>query len=89
MATLTPGLNFVKVHDDGDSERIVLYALRRVTAGDTADLSADFNPPIRASLVGTTLAGVATVVTFASNTITIPAGPANDAGYLLVYGVHA
>jgi len=77
------------MHDSGDSERTVLYALRRVTAGDTADLSTDFNPPLRGALVGTTLAGAVVVASIAANTVTIPAGPSNDAGYLLVYGVHA
>jgi len=89
MAALTAGVNFVKVHDNGESERTMLYALRRITAADTMDLSADFNPPLRGALVGTTLAGAVAVSTITGNVITIPAGPSNDAGYLLVYGVHA
>jgi hypothetical protein len=88
-AALVPGVQFVKMYDSGDSDRIVLYALRKVTAGDTADLSGEFNPPLRGSMVGTTLNGVATLVTFTGNTVTIPVGPLSDAGYLLVYGVHS
>jgi hypothetical protein len=89
MAALVLGLNAIKVHDDGDSERIVLYAMRNITAADTIDLSGDFNPPLRAALVGTTLAGAVLVSTFAGNVLTIPAGPNKDAAYMLVYGVHA
>jgi hypothetical protein len=51
-------------------------------------LSPDFNPPLRAVLLGTTLAGTATVITFAGNVLTMPGGN-NDAAYLLVFGVHA
>jgi hypothetical protein len=56
-------------------------------SADTVDLSAWFNPPLRGALVGATVAGVASAA-IAGNNLTIPAGVANDAAYLLVFGVH-
>jgi hypothetical protein len=91
MAALTLGINAVQVSSDGMAERVTLYALRKVTAGDTLDLSTDFNPPIAACLIGTAgaAAGASALATMSGNSITIPAGPSNSAGFLLVYGVHA
>jgi hypothetical protein len=81
------------VWSNGDvAERVALYAMRKMTAGDTLDLSADFNPPIVASIMGAAGAasGQAGVISgLTGNVITIPAGPNNSAGYLLVFGVHA
>jgi hypothetical protein len=85
---LGPGGNALRVWGDGQAEFTGLYALRKVSNGDTLDLSADFNPPLRAVLLGVTLNGVATVGTFAGNVLTMPGGT-NDAAYLLVFGVHA
>jgi len=92
MATLIMGTNVVKLAGDGLSSEVVLYALRKVTAGDTIDLSVDFNPPIAAALIGTAGAAAGTsavVTTFAGNVLTIPAGPSNSAGVMVVWGVHA
>jgi hypothetical protein len=89
MAVLVMGLNAIKVHDVGDSERVCLYALRNITAADTLDMSPDFNPPRLAALVGTTLVGAVVVSTITGNVLTVPAGPNKDAAYLLVFGVHA
>jgi hypothetical protein len=90
MAVLSVGLNgnVVRVWGDGLAELTALYALRKVTAGDTIDLSPDFNPPLRAVLLGTTLVGTASVTSFSGNVLTMPGGN-NDAAYLLVFGVHA
>jgi hypothetical protein len=87
MAQLVPGTDLIRVWADGQAEHVVLYALRGVTAGDTVDLSAEFNPPLRGALVGITVNGVISA-DFAGNTCTIPGGN-NDAAYLLVFGVHA
>jgi hypothetical protein len=92
MAVLTLNTNAIAVWSDGSAERVSLYAMRKMTAGDTLDLSADFNPPIVASIMGTagTATGQAGVISsIGGNVITIPAGPSNSAGFLLVYGVHA
>jgi hypothetical protein len=78
----------VRVWGDGQAEFTALYALRRVSAGDTVDLTPDFDPPLRGALVGVTVAGVVQA-TLSGNVLTIPGGVTNDAAYLLVFGVHA
>jgi hypothetical protein len=82
------GGDVVRVWGDGLSEYTALYALRKVSTNDTIDLSSDFDPPLRAVILGTTLAGAAVVTTFNGNVLTLPGGN-NDAAYLLVFGVHA
>jgi hypothetical protein len=84
---VVPPTSVVVLWQDGIAETAVLFALRRVSTGDTVDLSAWFNPPLRGALVGATVAGVASAA-IAGNNLTIPAGVANDAAYLLVFGVH-
>lgn len=88
MAVLSNGTNSVKVHDDGDAERVVLYALRNVTAADTLDLALEFSQVRYACLIGTTVVGAVLVATITGSVLTIPAGLNHDAGYLLVFGVH-
>lgn len=88
MAALT-STQCVRVWDDGQSERTVLYSMRNVTAGDTADLAVEFSVVKRAVMLGTTLVGQGAISNIAGTTITLPNGPANDAGWLLVYGVHS
>lgn len=85
MAVLTEQ-RVVRQWSSGDAEKTAVYALRRVTSGDTIDLAADFSELKRAVAVGTTVAGQA-VVNVAGTVATMPAGLANDAGFLLVYGV--
>ena len=87
MAVLT-GTNVVKVYTDGVSDRVVLYALRKVTTGDTYDLSSDFLVPKQAVMLGTTVNGSATS-TIAGTVVTMPAGLSNDAAMLLAWGVSA
>jgi len=81
-----------KVFADGDSDRVVLYALRKVSAGDTVDTGpsglTDFSAPKQAFAMGTTVAGTASVA-IAGTVLTMPAGLANDAGYMLVWGASA
>lgn len=76
----------VRQWSSGDAEKTAVYALKRVTTGDTIDLVADFSELKRAVAVGTTVAGQA-VVTVAGTVATMPAGLANDAGFMMVYGV--
>lgn len=73
---------------DGQADRVSLYALRNVTTGDTADLSEQFTILKRAIILGTTVAGQATA-SVSGTTVTMPAGLANDAGYLLAFGCAA
>jgi hypothetical protein len=83
------GANVVQQWSNGEAERVTLYALRHVTAGDTFDLSSDFNPPTGGTIIGTVGAAAGAVASLAGNVVTIPTGPSNSGGYLLVFGVHA
>jgi hypothetical protein len=87
MAVLTTS-NVVQVYTDGVSDRVVLFALRKVTTGDTYDLSPFFSVPKQAIMLGTTVNGSATS-SVAGTVVTMPAGLANDAAMLLVWGVSA
>jgi hypothetical protein len=87
VAALTLSVQVVQQWSDGLSDFTALYVCRGVTAGDTIDLSPDFRSVKRAVLLGVTIAG-AVVAANTGNVVTIPTGPANDAAYLLVYGVH-
>lgn len=79
---------FVKVWEDGLSDKVVLYALRNVTALDTANLVNDFSAVKRAVILGTTVAGAAAATT-SGTTVTLPVGLLGDAGYLLAWGCAA
>lgn len=74
---------------DGQADRTALYALRNVTSADTADVGEQFTVVKRAFVMGTTVAGQAAVGTITGTVLTMPAGLANDAGYLLVFGCAA
>jgi hypothetical protein len=87
MAALTTNQCF-PVWRDGLSDTTILYSLRNITTGDTADLSADFSALKLAALVGTTVLGAAQA-TVTGNSVTIPAGVSHDAAWLLAWGVHA
>jgi hypothetical protein len=88
MATLGQ-TNVAKVFADGDSDQVALYALRNVTTGDTINTGpgglGDFLGVKQAVVLGTTVAGIANP-TIAGTTLTMPAGLAADAGYMLVWG---
>jgi hypothetical protein len=86
MATLTTDQQ-VLVYTDGTCARTALYALKNITAADTGDVGREFKVVKRAGLVSSTGTTIA-AVTLAGNTgYTVPAGPANDAVWLLVVGV--
>lgn len=87
MAAIDPS-RCTRQWTDGVAERTALYALKNVSTGDTADLSADFSQLKRAVLLGITVAG-AIVASVNGTGISIPAGVANDAAFLLVFGCSA
>jgi uncharacterized membrane protein len=88
VAALSPG-QIVRVYTSGDADRVTLYALKKVTSGDTADLAADFLAPKQAFMMGATVVGTAVVSTITGTVLTIPAGLSNDAAWILVWGVSA
>ena len=85
MAVLT-GVNVFKVWSDGMVDKVTLYAVKKVTTGDTFDLSGDYLSPRTAIMLGTTVTGTA-ACTVAGTVVTMPAGLTNDGAYLLVWGV--
>ncbi len=85
MAVLPP-TRFPLRFASGDSDKIAVFALLDVTAGDTVDLAEHFNVVKRGTLVGVTV--VAAVAASVSGTVvTVPAGANRDAAVLTVYGV--
>ena len=89
MAVISAG-QVKKVYASDVPDRFCLYIVSNVSAGDTLNLgptgaSADFQTVKQASMLATTVQGTATC-TVAGTTVTMPAGLANDAGYLSVWG---
>lgn len=88
MAVLTPETQFAVQWRDGLADTAVLYALRNVTTADTADVSGQFSAVKRAVVIATTTdrAAQAAVV---GTVVTMPNNLAAEAGWMLVWGVHA
>lgn len=87
MAALSSS-QYVRMWANGDSDRCVLYALRNIVTGDTADLAAEFSVVKQAIMLGTTVNGSATA-TVSGTVVTMPAGLNHDGAYLLAWGVCA
>lgn len=82
--------NVVPVTVRGDADIIGLYALRKVTTGDTIDLATlgtfpNFSVVQRCAVIGVS-AFVEIAAAFAGTVVTMPAGLNNDSGYLMVWG---
>ncbi|SRR6266567_7898308 len=89
MAVLT-GNQVRRVWTNDAADRVALYAVSKVTALDTMDVgpsgtSPDFQLVKQAAMLATTVSGTAACVV-TGTVITVPAGLANDAGYVLVWG---
>lgn len=89
MAALTSA-QVHKVWSNGAADLAVLYEISRVTAGDTVDIGPsgvlpDFQLVKQAAVLATTVSGTASA-SVSGTVITMPAGLASDAGYLLVWG---
>jgi predicted phage tail protein len=89
MAVLTPSVYSALVYTSGAADRVALYGLRNVTAGDTLDVgpsgAGQFQTVTRAVVIGIDVF----VEIAAANTgtvITIPAGMSQSMGYLLIWG---
>ncbi len=87
MAALTPQQVF-RIFTEGEADRVVLYALRKITTGDTVDLTNDFMVCKQAAVVASTVAA-ATAAACSGVTVTMPAGLSSDAGYMIVWGASA
>lgn len=86
MAVLTSD-QFTPVYQDGSCGKTALFALKNTTAGDTLDVASYFRFVKRAGIVSETGTTIATVTVTGATNLTVPAGPANDAVWLLVVGV--
>lgn len=89
MAALGPS-NVDKAFADGRAETIVLFAIKRVSTGDTLDLSPWMTFVKVAAIIGGTRTGSPTVVNVGADGTTVtfnPAGIANDAVWLVCWGV--
>jgi hypothetical protein len=66
---------------------VALFALRKVSTGDTVDIASlsSFQIVNRGVVLGVS-AFAEIAATFTGTVITMPSGLANDSGYLLVWG---
>jgi hypothetical protein len=76
-------------YTDGKNIRTCLFSLKNVDAADTVDMTPWFSVVKRAGIISTTGTHVlaATLTGTPPVTITVPAGPSDDAVWLLVVGV--
>lgn len=88
MAVLNPEQHFSVQWRDGLADTAVLYALRLVSAGDTADVIGQFSAVKRAVVIATTTDRAAQATAFGT-VVTMPNNLAAEAGWMLVWGVHA
>lgn len=84
MADITTQIS--AVYQDGSCSKTVLFACKNATAADTVNVGAFFRVITRVGLISVTGSTVASPA-FTGTVLTIPAGPAQDAVWLLVYGV--
>lgn len=86
MATLTSS-NCTLVYTDGKADLIALFALRKVSTGDTIDVSTISNfQLVKSGVVLGVSSFVEIAATFTGTTVTMPSGLTSDSGYLLVWG---
>jgi hypothetical protein len=86
MATLTSA-NCTLVYTDGKADKVALFALSKVTTGDTIDVStiSGFLSVNRGVVLGVSQF-VEIAATFTGTVVTMPSGLSGDSGYLLVWG---
>ena len=86
MAVLTYGSNVTLQWANGVADKTALYAVKNVSTSDTINLSPDFLLLTQAALLGITPNQVLLAPSLAGTTLTMPAGLAGEAGYILVFG---
>ncbi len=86
MATLT-NVNVTLVYTAGAADKVALFALSKVTTGDTIDVAgiSSFLSVNRGVVLGVS-AFVEIAATFTGTVVTMPSGLSSDSGYLLVWG---
>jgi hypothetical protein len=86
MAVLTSS-NCTMVYTDGKADKVALFALSKVTTGDTIDVAtiSSFLSVNRGVVLGVS-SFVEIAATFSGTVVTMPSGLSSDSGYLLVWG---
>lgn len=88
MAAIS-GKQVKRLYFDGQAAMMAVYVVRNVTSGDTLDLgpsgTGDFLNVKQAAMVASTVAGSA-AAGVTGTVITMPAGLAGDALYLMAWG---
>lgn len=89
MAVIAAG-QVLRVYVNDAPDRTALYKVSKVTTGDTLDIgptgvSTDFQTVKQAIILATTTT-LAFTCAISGTVLTMPAGLASDAGYLLVWG---
>lgn len=88
MAVLTAA-NCTLVHTQGVADLVALFAMRKVSAGDTIDIATIAGAGFQLVKSGVVLgvsAFVEIAATFTGTVVTMPSGLTNDSAYLLVWG---
>lgn len=85
MAALEAG-QFQIQYQDGQTDRMGVYLVKGVNDGDTFDASNSFREVRRAAFCGSSV-DVTGVCAVGGTTVTLPAGLAGDAGFVIVYGI--
>lgn len=88
MALLDGTTQVTPEYTDGRFQRVSLFSIKNVDAGDTIDLAGYFKVVKRAGLISVTGTHVLQATVSANGTtLTVPAGPLDDSLALLVVGV--
>jgi hypothetical protein len=86
---INPGVGAVTVFQSGSADRVALVGVRAVTTGDQLDVGPNGMNLLlfinRAVIISVT-SFVEIAAQWAGTVVTMPAGLANDAGYLLLWG---
>jgi hypothetical protein len=92
MAVLSPSVASALLFVAGATDRIALYGLRNVTAGDTLDVgtggAGQFQTVERAVVMGIDVF-VEIAASSTGTVVTMPSGMSASTGYLLVWGASA
>jgi hypothetical protein len=89
MVLISPGVGAAAVYRADGAGRAVLVRLSNVTTGDTLDLGAtglELLSFINRAVLMSVTSFVEIAGTWNGTVVTMPAGLANDAGYLLAWG---
>jgi hypothetical protein len=89
MAVIAAGSGAVRMFTDGLADRVILVGLRDVTTGDTLDLGPsgmDLLGFINRGVLISVTSFVEIAATWTGTVVTMPAGLANDAAFLLAWG---